>query len=380
MKKGIFGFVLGVLFCLVFLNVEKAYTEGRYDKLRVYTQVFNLVEEHFVEELKIEKLVSASVRGLLGSLDPYSGYLTKKNFKKFKNETDGGFNGIGFELSLKKRNLQVVSVVEDSPAWNAGIIPDDQIVKINGKKLNALDFVEASEIFTKNKNKKMKLTIMRPGVDNLIEVSVRKRKIKINPVRKVVKLDDLLVVRITSFSTDTKEEMVKLLKKEKFKKLLIDLRNNPGGLLSEAIEIVDMFVNKGVIVKTKSRSPDDEVNLAREDKTIYPDLPLFVLVDGASASASEIVASALKDLKRAKVLGKKTYGKGSVQSVIPLPRDQGGIKLTIARYFTASGNMIDKNGVKPDYRYPLKSESIHPVKDLAKDKGLAWAVKKISSL
>ncbi len=222
--------------------------------------------------------------------------------------------------------------------------------------------------------------MMRSGEDQLIEVFVRRKKLKINPVRKVFNMQGVLAIRITSFSTNTKKEMLKILKEEKFEKLLIDLRNNPGGLLSEAIEVVDLFVSKGVIVVTKSRNPNDEINLAKKDNTLYPKVPLYVLVDGSSASASEIVASALKDLKRAKVLGKKTYGKGSVQSVIPLPRDQGGIKLTIARYFTASGKMIDKNGVEPDFKYPKEKEEIYPVKDFKKDNGLQWAVGKLKSL
>lgn len=370
------GLVLGPLL----LGVTLGHSEARYDKLRIYAQVFNLVEEHFVEKLDVEKMVTSSVRGLLGRLDPYSGYLNAKSFKKFRTETDGGFNGIGFELVLKKRNLEVVSVVEDSPAWIAGVLPKDQIVKIDGVKLNALDFVEASSIFKKKRKKKIKLGILRPGKDKLIQIFVKRKKIKIKPVRKVRLEKGLLVVRITSFSTDTKKEMVRILKQEKFSKLLIDLRNNPGGLLNEAIDVVDMFVSKGVIVVTKSRDPNDEVNLAQKENTLFPKVPVYVLVDDSSASASEIVASSLKDLKRAKVLGKKTYGKGSVQSVIPLPRGQGGVKLTIARYFTASGRMIDKNGVKPDYLYPEAKGEIFPRKDFSQDKGLLWAVKKISTL
>lgn len=378
--KYITSFVCGVVISYLVLGVSVGYSEGRYDKLRIYTQVFNLVEEHFVDKLNVEEMVSASVRGLLGNLDPYSGYLNKKSFKKFKNETGGGFTGIGFELILRKRALHVVSVVEDSPAWKAGVLPEDQIVKINGIRLRALDFIEATELFSANKKKRIKLSISRSGEDGLIEISVRRRKIKIMPVRKVLNQDGLLVVRITSFSTDTGKKMREVLAAEKFKTLLIDLRNNPGGLLSEAIEIVDLFVDKGLIVKTKSRALNDEISLAQESNTLYPTVPLYVLVDGASASASEIVASSLKDLKRAKILGKKTYGKGSVQSVIPLPRGEGGIKLTIARYFTASGNMIDKKGVKPHYYYPNKEEAIYPVRVPQKDKGLQWALKKVRKL
>lgn len=373
-------FLAGLVVGGCLFSTGLVYSKGRYEQLRVYTQVFNLVEEHFVEELKVEKLVSASIRGLLGTLDPYSGYLTKRTYKKFKSETDGGFNGVGFELTLKKRTLYVVSVVEDSPAWISGILPGDRIIKVNETRINALDFTQATEAFTKSKGKRISLTIMRSGEEKPLIFKVKKQKLKIVPVRKVINQDGVLAVRITSFSTDTAKVLKEVLQKEEFKKIILDLRNNPGGLLSEAIEVVDLFVKKGKIVITKSRNPNDEVNFAKEEGTLFPDVPLFVLVDKASASASEIVASALKDLGRAKILGLKTYGKGSVQSVIPLPEGQGGVKLTIARYFTASEKMIDKQGVKPNYEYPIKNKNIFPVKDVSKDKALNWAFKKIQSL
>jgi carboxyl-terminal processing protease len=377
--KNFILFIVGVFVGGILFSSVPGYTKGRYDKLRVYTQVFNLVEEHFVEKLQVERLVNASIRGLLGTLDPYSGYLTKKRYKKFKNETDGGFNGVGFELALKKRSLVVISIVEDSPAWLAGILPGDRIVKINGEVLKALDFAQATEAFAKAGRKKIELTIARVGEDNPLTFKVRKTKMKITPARKVLNENGVLVVRITSFSNNTADVLQDILEKETFDKLILDLRNNPGGLLNEAIDVVDFFVKKGKIVITKSRNPNDEINFANEEGTLYPKVPLFVLVDGASASASEIVASSLRDLGRAKILGIKTYGKGSVQSVIPLPEGQGGVKLTIARYFTASEKMIDKKGVAPDYKFPGK-ESISPTKDKSKDAGLLWALKKIKSL
>lgn len=377
MKK-ITSFAVGVLVGGFLFSSLPSFSKGRYDKLRVYTQVFNLVEEHFVEKLQVEKLVTSSIRGLLGTLDPYSGYLTKKRYKKFKRETDGDFNGVGFELALKKRSLLVVSIVEDSPAWTAGILPGDRIVKINGLVLKALDFAQATEAFSRAGNKKIELTVVRAGEDDPLTFKVRKKKMKISPVRKVLNEEGLLVVRISSFSNNTADVLKEILEKETFKSLVLDLRNNPGGLLNEAIGVVDFFVRKGKIVITRSRSPNDEINFANDEGTLFPKTPLYILVDGASASASEIVASSLKDLGRAKILGRKTYGKGSVQSVIPLPEGQGGVKLTIARYFTASEKMIDKKGVEPDYKYP-KDENIFPAKDIAKDKGLNWALKKIRS-
>lgn len=376
--KTITAFIAGLAMgILVFASVP-AFSEGRYEKIRIYTQVFNLVEEHFVEKLNIETLVISSIRGLLGSLDPYSGYLSPKAFKKFKGETEGLFNGVGFELSLRHRKLKVVSVVEDSSAWKAGVLPGDQIVSINGKKIQALDFTQATSGFEKIKRGKVLIEVRRPGEDRLLTFKLRKEKIKIRPVRKVLNKDGVLVLRITSFSKGTFKELKKILEREDFKKIVLDLRNNPGGLLSEAIEVVDLFVSEGVIVKTRSRNPDDEVNLARKDNTLFPKRPLFILVDGASASASEIVASSLKDLKRAKVLGRKTFGKGSVQSVIPLPEKQGGVKLTIARYFTASDRMIDKRGVAPDFTYKGKEENIFPKKNSDEDAALQWALKKIN--
>lgn len=373
MKNFLCGFIFGALA----FSAVAGFSQNRYDFLRVYAQVFNLVEEHYIEKLSPEKLAQYSIRGLLGSLDSYSGYLPKKDYTEFKNESNGGFSGIGVELSLKNRSLQVISVVEDAPAWKAGVMPQDRIVAINGQKIYALDFTEATKELKGKNGKKIRLKIKRPGVDKLLTFNLKRKKITINPVRVVLNKDNILVVRLTGFTTGTASEFKKLVEKEEFETLLLDMRNNPGGLLSEAVDLVDFFAEEGVIVKTVSRSSSDEVSFAQKANTVFKDKKVFVLVDGASASASEIVASSLRDLKKVKILGKKTYGKGSVQSVVPLPEDQGGVKLTIARYYTQSGKMIDKKGVEPDVVWPVKGVSTLPVKDTAKDKILQWSLKQV---
>lgn len=373
------NFLTGFIFGAIAFSAVLGFSQGRYDFLRVYAQVFNLVEEHYIEKLNSEKLVQYSIRGLLGSLDSYSGYLPKKDYKEFKNESNGGFSGIGVELSLKNRSLQVISVVEDAPAWKAGVLPQDKIVEINGKKIYALDFTEATKELKGKNGKKIQLKIKRPGLDELINFNLRRKKITINPVRIVLNNQGILVVRLTGFTTGTAKSFKKLVEKEKFETLLLDMRNNPGGLLSEAVDLVDFFAEAGVIVKTVSRAKNDEVSFAQKENTIFKDKKVYILVDGASASASEIVASSMRDLKGAKIFGKKTYGKGSVQSVVPLPEDQGGVKLTIARYYTQSEKMIDKKGVLPDVEWPEKGVSTLPVKDTAKDKLLQWSLKQIKN-
>lgn len=369
-KSFIAGFILGAL-CFTSSFVLAG---SRYDILRLYAQVFNLVEENYIEKVDVQKLVKFSIRGLLGSLDSYSGYLPAREFKKFRKESNGGFTGLGLELSLKNRSLNVVSVMEDAPAWNAGVLPKDQIVEINGKKIYALDFTDATKGLKGRVGKKVKLKIKRLGVEKPITFNLKRKRLKLQPAKVVQNKDGVLVVRIIGFTVGSAEVFKNLLESQNFKTLILDLRNNPGGLLDEAVEIVDLFAEKGTIVKTVSRNKEDELSFAHKSNTPFKNKKVFVLVDNSSASASEVVASALRDLKKVKLLGLKTYGKGSVQSVIPLPNEQGGVKLTIARYFTQSGEMIDKKGVEPDVKWNSKGRSSLPRKDLEKDELLQWAL------
>jgi len=370
LKSFVLGFVLGGFF----LASSIGFSQSRYDTLRLYAQVFNLVEENYIEKIDVQKLVKFSIRGLLGSLDSYSGYLPSRDFKKFKKESEGGFTGLGLELSLKNRSLNVVSVMEDAPAWSVGVLPKDQIIEINDKKIYALDFTEATKGLKGRVGKKIKLKVKRLGQEKPIVFKLKRKRLNLKPAKIILQKDDLLVVRVTGFTVGSAKAVKEILLTKKFNRLIIDLRNNPGGLLDEAVELVDLFVEKGVIVKTVSRNKEDEVSFAHKSKTPFSDKKVFVLADHSSASASEVVASALRDLKKSKIIGLKTYGKGSVQSVIPLPNEQGGVKLTIARYFTQSGKMIDKKGVEPDYKWDIKGRSTLPRKDIENDELLQWAL------
>jgi len=369
-KSFLTGFILGA----VLFTSTLVWSQSRYDVLRLYAQVFNLVEENYIEKIDVPKLVQYSIRGLLGSLDSYSGYLPAKEFKKFRKESKGDFIGLGLELSLKNRSLNVVSVMEDAPAWTAGVLPKDKIISINGKKIYALDFTDATKSLRGKVGKTVTLKVKRLGVDKPIVFKLKRKKINIKPAKVVFKKDKLLVVRVTGFTVGSAKAFSNLLSEQDFETLVLDLRNNPGGLLDEAVDIVDLFVEKGVIVKTVSRNKPDELSFAHKSKTLFLNKKVFVLVDNSSASASEVVASALRDLKSSKLIGLKTYGKGSVQSVIPLPNDQGGVKLTISRYFTESGKMIDKKGVSPDYKWESKGRSSLPRKDVEGDELLHWAL------
>ena len=373
------SFTVGFIFGGLLFTSSLVWSQSRYDILRLYAQVFNLVEENYIEKVDVPELVQYSIRGLLGSLDSYSGYLPAKEFKKFKKESKGDFVGLGLELSLKNRSLNVVSVMEDAPAWDAGILPKDQIVAINDTKIYALDFTEATKSLKGRVGKTVKLKIKRLGVEKPIVFKLKRKKINIKPAKVILNDDGVLVVRVTGFTVGSAKVFQEILEKEEFKTLILDLRNNPGGLLDEAVDIVDLFVEKGVIVKTVSRNKPDELSFAHKAKTPFKDKNVFVLVDNSSASASEVVASALRDLKKTKLIGLKTYGKGSVQSVIPLPSNQGGVKLTISRYFTQSGKMIDKKGVSPDYNWEVKGRSSLPRKDIEKDELLQFALKTIKN-
>ena len=368
------SFIVGFIFGGFSLASSMVLSQSRYDILRLYAQVFNLVEENYIEKTDVLKLVQYSIRGLLGSLDSYSGYLPTKEFKKFKKESKGDFVGLGLELSLKNRSLDVVSVMEDAPAWNAGLLPKDQIITIDNKKIYALDFTEATKNLKGRVGKTVTLKVKRLGVDKPIVFKLKRKKINIKPAKVVLNKEGVLVVRVVGFTIGSAKVFESILKQQEFETLILDLRNNPGGLLDEAVDIVDLFVEEGVIVKTISRNKPDELSFAHKAKTPFKNKKVFVLVDHSSASASEVVASALRDLKKAKLIGIKTYGKGSVQSVIPLPSDQGGVKLTISRYFTQSGKMIDKKGVVPDYKWEGQGRSSLPRKNTDKDELLQFAL------
>ena len=343
------GLIVGLM-----LSPALSMSSQRYDFLRLYAKVFNLVESSYVEKVDEKKMVVNSVRGLLGGLDPYSAYLEKDDFKDFQSETLGRFGGLGIEVIMEGGFLQIISPIEDSPAEKAGIKPGDKIISIDGEVIRGLDIVEASKKLRGKIGTTITLTIKREGTPKLLNLKIKRERITIKSIKtkSIDKDSGIHYVRITSFleqtTKDFKKFMTKVSKKEKVNGLILDLRGNPGGLLKQAVEMADLFIESGDIVSTIGRNKDQKNVLhAAKEGTLDNKIKLVVLIDEGSASASEILAGALKDHSRAKIMGQKSYGKGSVQSVIPLENGDG-VKLTIAKYYSPKGLVIDKKGVSPD--------------------------------
>ncbi len=352
--KSKFGFFSIGLLAGLALSPALSFSSERYDFLRLYAKVFNLVESSYVENVDEKKMVINSVRGLLGGLDPYSAYLEKEDFKDFQSETLGRFGGLGIEVIMEGGFLQIISPIEDSPAEKAGIKAGDRIISIDGEIIRGLDIVEASKKLRGKIGSSITLMIKREGTSKLLNLKIKRDKITIKSIKTktIDKEAGIHYVRITSFleqtTSDFKKYLAKLSKTEKVHGLILDLRGNPGGLLKQAVEMADLFIESGDIVSTIGRDKEQKNVLhAAKEGTLDSKIKLAVLIDEGSASASEILAGALKDHGRAKILGQKSYGKGSVQSVIPLENGDG-VKLTIAKYYSPKGLIIDKKGVLPD--------------------------------
>lgn len=345
---GISGFLLGAFTTAGTL----AYAKERYADLQIFTKVLNLVQQYYVEEVDMTKLIYGGVRGMLQELDPHTNFLPPEVYKEFESETSGEFGGLGIEITLQNDILTVISPIEDTPAWEAGIQAGDKIVEINGESTKGLSLAEAAQRMRGKKGSKVRMGIFREGFDKPKEFVVSRGTVKLKSV-KLTDLDDGIgYIRLTSFiensATDFEKALKDLTKKHKeLRGLVIDLRRNPGGLLDQAVKISDLFLEEGVIVSTIGRNKKEkEVIYAKKGGT-YNGFPIVVLVNEYSASASEILAGALQDNKRALIMGQQTFGKGSVQSVVKLG-DGSGLKLTVARYYTPSGRSIQSEGVKPD--------------------------------
>lgn len=331
----------------VFSNAQERYTE-----LQNFSKVLNLVQQYYVEEVDTKKLIQGAIKGMLRELDPHTNFMPAEVFKEFETETSGEFGGLGIEMSIQNGVLTIISPIEDTPAWIAGVKPGDKVIAIDGKSTKGLSLVEASTFIRGKNGTKVVLKIVRESSPNPIDITITRGQVKIKSVKYVDFEDGYAYVRVTSFIENTTRDLEKILEKhvEKNKKvegLIIDLRRNPGGLLEQAIKMSDLFLADGVIVSTIGRNKKEkEVSVATK-KGKYKDFPLIVLVNEYSASASEIVSGALQDNKRALIVGERTFGKGSVQSIVKLP-DGSGLKLTVARYYTPRGISIQAEGIKPD--------------------------------
>ena len=323
-----------------------------YKELNLFGEVFERVRAEYVDDVSDDTLVESAINGMLTSLDPHSNYLNTKNFNDMKVQTRGEFGGLGIEVSMENGLVKVVSPIDDTPAARAGLKPGDLITHLDGDPVQGMSLPEAVEKMRGLINTEIKLTIRREGKE-LFDVKLTRATIKIQSVRSHLEGDNIGYIRITSFNEQTDvglNNTMKNLKQQAGNKLLgviLDLRNNPGGLLDQAVAVSDAFIDKGEIVSTRGRRAEDAQRYNARPGDIAAGLPIAVLINGGSASASEIVAGALQDHHRAILLGTKTFGKGSVQTIIPLP-GHGAMRLTTARYYTPSGRSIQAKGIDPD--------------------------------
>ena len=361
MKKTwmIWGGSLVVAFGVGFLSpalkfvANEAFAEDRYEDLQNFTKVLNLVQQYYVEQVDTKKLIYGAIKGMLRELDPHTNFLPPDVFKDFETETSGEFGGIGIEISVQNSVLTIISPIEDTPAWEAGIKPGDKVISIDGHSTKGLSLVEASQLMKGRRGEKIVLTIVRETEDEPKDITIVRGSVKIKSVKPTDMDDGFAYVKITSFIENTARDLEKTLadtqkKHGGIKGLVLDLRRNPGGLLDQAVKVGDLFLKDGqTIVSTIGRDPKNKEVLAASKRSKYDNFPIIILMNEYSASASEIVAGALQDNKRALVMGEKSFGKGSVQSVIKLG-DGSGLKLTVARYYTPSGRSIQAEGITPD--------------------------------
>src|ERR1700740_1380547 len=323
-----------------------------YKQLNLFGEVFERVRAEYVDDVRDDTLVESAINGMLTSLDPHSNYLNTKNFNDMKVQTRGEFGGLGIEVSMENGLVKVVSPIDDTPAARAGLKPGDLITHLDGDPVQGMTLPEAVEKMRGSVSSEIKLTIRREGKDPF-DVKLIRATIKIQSVRSHLEGENIVYIRITTFNEQTDvglNNAMKNLKQQAGGKLLgviLDLRNDPGGLLDQAVAVADAFLEKGEIVSTRGRRSEDAQRYNARPGDIAAGLPVAVLINGGSASASEIVAGALQDHHRAILLGTKSFGKGSVQTIIPLP-GHGAMRLTTARYYTPSGRSIQARGIDPD--------------------------------
>ncbi len=332
-----------------------------YEMLDLFGEIMERTKVYYVEEVGDQKLIESAINGMLSSLDPHSGFLDAKSFKDLNEQTQGKFGGLGIEVTMENGVVKVVSPIDDTPAYKAGIKPGDYIISLDGTTVVGMSLNEAVDKMRGTVGTKIRLTIRR-GSEKPFDVTLKREEIKIQSVKSEIKAKDVAYIRISSFSEDVdkniKEAFAKMQKEtsNKIRGLVIDVRNNPGGLLDQAVAVSDLFLNSGEIVSTRSRNEEDTLKYSASKGDIAEGLPIVVLINVGSASASEIVAGALQDHRRAIILGEKSFGKGSVQSVIPFGK-YGAIRITTARYYTPSGRSIQAKGIEPDIEVlPAKLE------------------------
>ncbi|PIR38049.1 MAG: peptidase S41 [Alphaproteobacteria bacterium CG11_big_fil_rev_8_21_14_0_20_39_49] len=344
-----------ILVVSFFTTSAQASSKDTIKLLDLFGDVFDKVKRDYVEEVDDKELVESAINGMLSSLDPHSSYLNENDFDEMRIQTRGEFGGLGIEVTMENGLVKVVSPIDDTPAYRAGLEAGDYISQIDGEAVMGTTLSEAVDKMRGKPGTEIELTVLREGENEPLTFNIKRDIIKIKSVRARKEGDDIVYARITSFSETTADSLKREVKKlkseigdEKFKGVVLDLRNNPGGLLDQAIEVSDAFLDKGEIVSTGGRVPDSNKRFNASRGDIIDGKPIVVMINGGSASASEIVSGALQDHKRGIVIGTKSFGKGSVQTVIPLSASKGAMRLTTSRYYTPAGRSIQAEGIEPD--------------------------------
>ena len=363
------------LFCFLFQQVNSAENDI-YKKIDLFGEVLEKINKEYVDEINQSESMDSAINGLLQSLDPYSAYMSPEIFNEMQTETSGEFGGLGIEVSMESGVVKVISPIDDTPASRAGIKAGDYIVKINDVQVQGKSLSEAVDLMRGPVGSGIELTIRRRGERKALIFNVVREIIQIQSVKADILEKSIGYLRLTSFNENSgkqiEREIKKLEKNKDVKSYILDLRNNPGGLLSQAIKISDFFLDNGEIVSTKSRKPSENRKWFAKKGDLTNGKVLIVLINYGSASASEIVAGALKDHKRAILLGENSYGKGSVQSIIPLKND-GAIRLTVAKYYLPSGKSISEVGVSPDIEIDEENDDFRIKSET--DNQLEYAIK-----
>jgi len=354
-KEFLFGFILTITFFYSLstssLDAKTNSVDSRLESIRKLATVLAIIEENSVDDLNYSEITNKAIQGLMNELDAHSSYLSEKSFKEFEVQTNGEFGGLGITVGMRDKVLTIISPIDDTPAYRAGLKAGDIILKIEDKSTLNITLDEAVSIMRGKPKTPIEITIVRKGEAKPFKVTIIRDIIKIQSVFTKTIDDDILYIRVSSFDKKVVPDVKKALetKLDNRKGIILDLRSNPGGLLNQAVGLVDLFVDDGVVVSQKGRDKTDERKIFAHSLGTYKDIPLVVLVNVGSASASEIVSGSLQDHKRAILVGEKTFGKGSVQSIIPITMSgKEAIKLTIARYYLPSGRTIQAKGVTPD--------------------------------
>jgi carboxyl-terminal processing protease len=353
-------FLVTIIFSFFLINISfSANDESIYDKIDLFSEVLDKINNEYVEEINQNKIMDAAINGVLHSLDSYSGYMSPEIFKEMQTETSGKFGGLGIEVGMEAGVVKVISPMDNSPAERVGVKAGDYIVKINDSQVQGKTLSQAVELMRGPVGSKIEITVRRIGIKKAIIFNITREIIEVKSVKSKIIDENVGYIRLTSFnensSNQVKEKIKKFKKDKNIEKYILDLRNNPGGLLTQAIKISDFFLDNGEIVSTKGRKIRENKKWFAKKGDLINGETLVVLINYGSASASEIVAGALQDHKRAILIGESSYGKGSVQSIIPL-ENNGAIRLTISKYYLPSGKSISDIGITPDIEIAESSD------------------------